>query len=43
MEWFKMAPDVKISDVGMIMLNKLQPIIDQRDSTNTKNNAQKTA
>ena len=43
MEWFKMAPDVKISDVGMIMLNKLQPIIDQRESTNTKNSAQKTA
>lgn len=43
MEWFKMAPDVKISDVGMIMLNKLQPIIDQRESTNTKTSAQKTA
>lgn len=43
MEWFKMAPDVKISDVGMIMLNKLQPIIDQRESTNTKNSTQKTA
>lgn len=43
MEWFKMAPDVKISDVGMIMLNKLQPIIDQRESTNTKTSTHKTA
>ena len=43
MEWFKMAPDVKISDVGMIMLNKLQPIIDQRESTNTKASTHKTA
>jgi len=43
MEWFKMAPDVKISDVGMIMLNKLQPIIDQRQGTNKKTSTQKTA
>jgi transcriptional regulator with XRE-family HTH domain len=43
MEWFKMAPDVKISDVGMIMLNKLQPIIDQREGTNKNTSAQKMA
>jgi transcriptional regulator with XRE-family HTH domain len=43
MEWFKMAPDVKISDVGMIMLNKLQPIIDQRENTHKNTSAQKMA
>ncbi len=43
MEWFKMAPDVKISDVGVIMLNKLQPIIDGQKNTNKTTSAQKTA
>jgi transcriptional regulator with XRE-family HTH domain len=43
MDWFKMAPDVKISDVGVIMLNKLQPIIDTQMSTNKNINSQKSA
>ena len=43
MEWFKMAPDVKISDVGVIMLNKLQPIIEAQMSTNNRTHSQKTA
>ena len=43
MEWFKIAPDVKISDVGVIMLNKLQPIIEAQMGTNNKTHAQKSA
>jgi|GEM_PF-1692516 len=43
MEWFKMAPDVKLTDCSTIMLNKLQPIIDQREHTNEKTSVQKMA
>lgn len=44
MEWFKMAPDVKLTDCSTIMLNKLQPIIDQHSTcSHKKSSAKKTA
>lgn len=43
MEWFKMAPDVKLTDCSTIMLNKLQPIINAREGANKNTSSIKFA